>query len=310
MSVSANSAASGAEPDPVQLAALAEDVAREAGELALSLRRRGIELAGTKSSRSDVVTAADLAVERLVRDRLAAARPGDAVLGEEGGEQPGGQQTEGAADGGGGGTGGAADGGGGGGGGAAVTWVVDPIDGTVNYVYGIPAWAVSVAASVGGTVVAGAVVNPGTGEVFTASLGGGARLGGQPLVLSGEAPELAVSLVATGFGYRPANRAADGWVVAQLLPDVRDIRRIGCASLDLCWVATGAQDAYWERGLNPWDHAAGGLVAAEAGARVEGLASARAGSDLLIAAPPALFGPLHDRLAPLLSDPRGRRPPG
>lgn len=279
-------------PDPRELVTLAEQIGREAGELALRRRRDGIELAGTKSSRSDVVTAADLAVEQLIRDRIAAARPGDAVLGEEGGEQAG---T------------GAGDAGPGPG---AVSWVVDPIDGTVNYVYGIPAWAVSIAAAVDGTVVAGAVVNPVTGEVFTAAAGSGARLDGSALTAPADPPDLAVALVGTGFGYTAANRAVDGWVVSRLLPQIRDIRRIGAASLDLCMVASGRLDAYYERGLNPWDHAAGGLVAAEAGHRVAGPDGGSAGRELLVAAPPALFGPLSEALRPLFADPRGTRAGG
>lgn len=274
-------------PVPADLEALAESVAREAADLALAQRRRGIEIAGTKSSRSDVVTQADLAVEHLVRERIDAARPGDSVLGEEGGEQLGsGDGTDG-----------------------AVTWVVDPIDGTVNYVYGIPVWSVSIAAAVGGRVVAGAVVNPSTGEVFTAAAGAGARLDGDPLHRGVEVPELAVALVGTGFGYTAANRAVDGWVAGQLLPRVRDIRRIGSASLDLCMVATGQLDAYYERGLNPWDHAAGGLVAAEAGHTVAGLRGAPGGRDFLLAAPSGLWEALHDTLATLFDDPRGTRPP-
>lgn len=277
-------------PDPAELASLAESVAVEAGELALRHRRMGIELAGTKSSRSDVVTAADLAVEQLIRDRIAAARPGDTVLGEEGGSQPGAAGTSGGSP------------------AAAVSWVVDPIDGTVNYVYGIPAWSVSIAVAVGGQVMAGAVVNPMTGEVFTASAGGGASLNGAPLRRGGDVPDLAVALVGTGFGYTAANRAVDGWVVGELLPQVRDIRRIGSASLDLCMVATGQLDAYYERGLNPWDHAAGGLVAAEAGYTVAGLAGAPAGRAFLLAASLGLWEPLHDSLATLFADPRGTRP--
>lgn len=181
-------------PDPAELASLAESVAVEAGELALRHRRTGIELAGTKSSRSDVVTAADLAVEQLIRDRIAAARPGDTVLGEEGGSQPGAAGTS---------SGSPA---------AAVSWVVDPIDGTVNYVYGIPAWSVSIAVAVGGQVMAGAVVNPMTGEVFTASAGGGASLNGAPLRRGGDVPDLAVALVGTVSATpRPTGRSTAGW---------------------------------------------------------------------------------------------------
>lgn len=272
--------------DPQELVALAERTAREAGELALQHQRDGVAVAGTKSSRTDVVTEADLAVERLIRDRLARARPGDAILGEEGGEQHG--------------SGAAPDDG--------VTWVVDPIDGTVNYLYGIPAWSVSVAAAVGRTVVAGAVVNPVTGEVFTAVRGGGARLGGAPLHVTADPPEMSVSLVGTGFGYSPVNRGVDGWVASRLLPQVRDIRRIGSASLDLCMVACGHLDAYYERGLKPWDHAAGGLVAAEAGCTVAGLDGGPAGREFLLAAPTRLWTSLHETLAPLFADPRGTRP--
>ncbi len=285
-------------PLAAELARLAESVATEAAELALRRRHQGIELAGTKSSRSDVVTAADLAVEQLIRDRIAAARPGDAVLGEEGGtgqQPPSGSPA------------------------AAVTWIVDPIDGTVNYVYGIPAWSVSVAAAVGdpavgdpaagGSVVAGCVVNPVTGEVFTAAAGHGARRNGESLTAAAQPPELAVSLVGTGFGYTAVNRAVDGWVAGQLLPQVRDIRRIGSASLDLCMVATGQLDAYYERGLNRWDHAAGGLVAAEAGYTVAGLAGRAADREFLLAAPAGLWDRLYDALRPLFADPRGARGP-
>jgi myo-inositol-1(or 4)-monophosphatase len=258
--------------DPRQLLALAVELTGRAGELAAASRDRAITQVDTKSSPNDVVTAADRAAERLVVDALREARPGDRVLGEESGAHDGA--------------------------GGAVRWILDPIDGTVNYLYGLPAWAVSLAAEVDGQVVAGVVRNPVSGEVFTATLGGGAFLNGRRL--TGPVPrELSNSLVATGFAYLPDRRARQARVVAGLLAEVRDIRRIGAAALDLCFVGAGRLDAYFERGINPWDHAAGGLVAAEAGVTVGGLHGAPAGADLVLAAPPALFGQLHDRLVEL-----------
>jgi myo-inositol-1(or 4)-monophosphatase len=261
--------------DPLQLLELAVDLTGRAGELARAGRDRAITEVDTKSSPNDVVTAADRAAERLVVEALRAARPGDRVLGEESGAH------EAAGDGAG-----------------SVRWILDPIDGTVNYLYGLPAWAVSLAAEVDGRVVAGVVRNPVSGEVYTATRGGGAFLNGRRL--TGPAHrELANSLVATGFAYLADRRARQARVVAGLLAEVRDIRRIGAAALDLCFVAAGRLDAYFERGINPWDHAAGGLVAEEAGLTVGGLHGAPAGADLVLAAPPALFGPLHDRLVAL-----------
>jgi myo-inositol-1(or 4)-monophosphatase len=180
---------------------------------------------------------------------------------------------------------------------------VDPLDGTVNYMYGLPDFAVSIAAEVDGDIVAGVVHAPVRGEVYSAIARGGAWL------RSGQAPEvrlrcnsgvpLAQALVATGFGYQAARRQVQGEVVAALLPVVRDIRRGGCAALDLCSLAAGRVDAYYERGVNYWDIAAGGLIAAEAGATVGGLAGKRPGPELTIAAAPALYSALAGRLAGL-----------
>lgn len=259
-----------------ELAALARSVALEAGALAARRRAEGVEIAATKSSIVDVVTAADREVEQLVRDRILAARPDDAILGEEGGGSAG---TSG------------------------LTWVVDPIDGTVNYLYGIPFYAVSIAVVEGEpdpaswTALAGAVANPAIGELFHASRGGGAYLGERRIVAS-TAPRLELALVGTGFAYDAAMRGRQGAVVAALLPRVRDIRRQGVASLDLCAVACGRLDAYFERTLNPWDHAAGALVASEAGARVTGRGEAPPSRDLTLAAAPAL----HAELAALLDE--------
>lgn len=264
----------GTAPSPRELLEIAVEVARDAAATAHRMRAEGVSVAATKSTVTDVVTAADRAVERQVLDTLRRLRPADAVLGEEYGA-------------------GATEAGPGG-----VRWIVDPIDGTVNYLYGLPYCAVSLAAEVDGQVVAGVVRNVVTGEEWTATAGGGAWRDGERLRCSTET-DLGQTLVATGFGYDPKRRAHQARVVAELIPHVRDIRRFGAASLDLCLTAEGRFDAYYEKGLNAWDHAAGGLVATEAGLRVAGLGGRPPGPDLVIAAPPALFAPLHDRLADL-----------
>jgi myo-inositol-1(or 4)-monophosphatase len=273
-------------PEPDELLAIAVQVARGAAETARRMRAEAIMAVDTKSTSTDVVTAADRAVERQAVAALRAVRPQDAVLGEEYGPA--------------GGSGGAGPGGPAGGGsgrpGAAVRWVLDPIDGTVNYLYGLPQYAVSLAAEVDGATVAGVVCNAATGDEWTATRGGGAYRAGRRL-RGGATTQLSQALVGTGFGYDPARRRHQAAVVARLLPEVRDIRRFGAASLDLCMAAEGALDAYFEKGLNPWDHAAGGLVAEEAGLVVAGLDGAPPGLDLVIAAPPGLFRALHDRLS-------------
>jgi myo-inositol-1(or 4)-monophosphatase len=224
---------------------IATRVAVEAAALARTARAEAIRDVGTKTSETDVVTAGDLAVEKLVRTRLAELRPGDPVLGEESG---GSGALAGAAAG-------------------EVCWVVDPIDGTVNYLYGFPWYAVSLAAQVDGVSVAAAVVEPDSGRRWTAARGGGAFLDGRPLRVSA-ATRLEVSLVATGFAYRAERRARQARGIAGLLGRVRDIRRAGAASLDLCAVAAGWLDGYFEHGLNRWDWAGGALIAEEAGAVV------------------------------------------
>jgi myo-inositol-1(or 4)-monophosphatase len=259
-------------PDPRELLAAAVSVVRPAAARARRMRAVGVGQVSTKSTETDVATAADRAVERAVVAALRRARPQDAVLGEEYGEhRPGG---------------------------ARVRWLLDPIDGTVNYLYGLPWYAVSLAAEVGGEVVAGVVRNPATGREWTAAAGHGAWCEGERLHGSRQT-RLSQALVATGFGYHPARRSHQAGVLAGLIAQVRDIRRIGAAALDLCLAAEGSVDAFYERGLSPWDHAAGGLVAAEAGLVVSGLAGAPAGPEMLVAAPPALFGQLHDRLVSL-----------
>lgn len=262
-------------PSPQDLLEIAIGVARAAAAAAYRMRAAGVGAIATKTTATDVVTAADRAVERQVADVLRRLRPDDAVLGEEYGAGDTGPVG--------------ADG---------VRWIVDPIDGTVNYLYGLPYYAVSLAAEVAGDVVAGVVRNVVTGEEWTATVGGGAYRDGQRLHCS-TATDLGQALIATGFGYDPGRRAHQARVVAELIPHVRDIRRFGAAALDLCLAAEGRVDAYYEKGLALWDQAAGALVATEAGLRVAGLGGLAAGPDLVIAAPPALFGPLHERLADL-----------
>jgi myo-inositol-1(or 4)-monophosphatase len=243
----------------VELLDLAVDVAVEAAELVRRGRRDGVEVSGTKSSPVDIVTEVDKAAERLIFERLLTARPGDGFLGEEGASA---DSTTG------------------------VQWIVDPIDGTVNFVYGLPQYAVSIAAAVDGQSVAGVVLNVETREQFTATQGGGAFLDGSRLQIRSADPAKPLSqrLVATGFSYEESVKRAQTVAVSALLHEVRDIRRLGSAALDLCAVAAGRVDAYVEEGLNPWDMAAGGLVATEAGAVLEKHAGV-GGKDCFLCAP-------------------------
>ncbi len=224
-----------------ELRDLAVLVATEGAHLAREMHHGGVEVADTKSSPVDVVTAADQAVEALIRSRISRVRSDDAILGEEGADQPG---TSG------------------------VRWVIDPIDGTVNYLYGLPDCAVSVAVEVDGEVVAGAVVTIPTGVTYAAARGCGATRDGQPIAVR-HTPPLGERLVLTGFGYRREVRAHQAACVAALLPEVRDIRRMGSCALDLCHVAEGSADCYVEAGPQPWDWSAGGLVLREAGGRFD-----------------------------------------
>jgi myo-inositol-1(or 4)-monophosphatase len=247
--------------------ALATDLAREAGALALSMRA-GIGVLDTKSSPTDVVTAADRAVEALLVSELASARPHDGILGEEGAGSSGS---------------------------SGVRWVIDPIDGTVNYLYGIPQWAVSIGVEDSSGSVVGVVYDPSRDEVWQAVRGGGAALDGESLRCSVRT-SLAQSLVGTGFGYDENRRARQALLLPSLLPAVRDIRRLGAGSLDLCAVAAGRLDAYYEQGLSPWDLSAGGLIASEAGAVVSGLRGRPTGYEMVVAAGPGVFQALHDFL--------------
>lgn len=263
------------------LETIACTVAREAGDLIVEERPDHLGVAATKSTATDVVTIMDKRSEELLRTRLEAARPGDGLLGEEGASSP--SET-------------------------GVTWVVDPIDGTVNYLYQLPAYAVSVAACIGDVhtpgawrPVAGAVLNPITDEVFHAGLGRGAFLdhrGRSSAIQVTSQSDLAMSLLATGFGYDVDKRKRQAALAAEMTGLVRDIRRAGSAALDLCSVAAGRLDGYYEAGLNPWDLAAGWLIVTEAGGLVQGRAGGAPTADLVVAGGAehvALLAPLVDR---------------
>lgn len=274
--------------DLAQLRDVARQIATEAAEF---VRRRRTEVFGgtadaapsgesvrSKSTPTDPVTIVDTETERLLRDLLAQQRPGDPVLGEEGGGPAAGIPA------------------------GAVTWVLDPIDGTVNFVYGIPAYGVSVAAQVDGVSVAGAVADVVSGEVYSAALGQGAQVegpAGRRTLRCNPVDDLSMALLGTGFGYDPKRRAAQGVLLSQVMPAVRDVRRIGSAALDLCMVAAGRLDLYYEHRLNVWDWAAGALVAAEAGAHMIFPAEP---AQLLVAAAPGVAAEFHgvlDRLGAL-----------
>lgn len=264
--------------EPARLRAVAETLATEA---AAFVRRRRAEVFGeaaatggngavrSKSTPTDPVTIVDTETERLLRDRLAQLRPGDPILGEEGGgpADPAGAPPD------------------------AVTWVLDPIDGTVNFVYGIPAYAVSVGVQVDGVSVAGAVADVVGGGVYSAATGLGAHVidehGVRPLRCAA-VDDLSMALLGTGFGYSRQRRATQAALLARVLPLVRDVRRIGSAALDLCMVAAGRLDAFYEHGLQPWDCAAGALIAAEAGARVFLPPSGIEGAGLVLATAPGI----------------------
>jgi myo-inositol-1(or 4)-monophosphatase len=264
-------------PDRRELLDLARSAAVAAGDL-LARHHGRPAVVDTKTSPTDVVTDMDNAAERLIRSMITARRPADAILGEEGGQT---------------------------GAGTPVRWIVDPLDGTVNYLYGLPDWAVSIAAEVAGEVVAGAVCVPRHGAVFSATLGGGAWRDSLAPASTGERLRcgvrgpLAQALIATGFGYSPGRRRVQGAVVGALLPQVRDIRRNGSCAIDLCSVAAGNVDGYYERGVQYWDIAAGSLIAREAGAVVAGLSGKPPSASMTVAAGPGLFAELHDLLVSL-----------
>jgi myo-inositol-1(or 4)-monophosphatase len=247
------------------LLAIAEEGARAAG--AVLLERFGGPGRGVhaKSSPTDPVSEADVAAERALRDFLTQRRPGDAVLGEEGGQPAAGE--------------------------SGLRWVVDPLDGTVNFLFGIPQWAVSVACEDASRTLVGVVHDPLRDETFAARHDGPATRDGERIAGS-DRGELATALVATGFAYDAAVRGAQAQVAARVLPRVRDLRRLGSAALDLAWTACGRYDAFYERGLNPWDAAAGALICQRAGLEVRPLSPTESLPDGLLVAPAPLVEPL------------------
>ena len=256
----AGDAWAGAPADLRALLELASELAREAGRIHLDGRQRALRIE-TKSSPTDLVSQIDKEAERLIVDRLRKARPDDALLGEEGalGE-----------------------------GRSGVRWVIDPLDGTTNYIYGYPAYAVSIAVEVEGEPRVGVVFDSSAGRMYRAVAGCGAVCDDRPIAVRAGA-DLSTALVATGFSYEAAQRERQGAAVARILGRVRDIRRGGTAALDLCHVAAGHVDAYWELDLSPWDYAAGALIAREAGAEVALLPAAHGRGPAVVAAGPALM---------------------
>jgi myo-inositol-1(or 4)-monophosphatase len=268
--------------DPVLLRSVAEQLATEAAAFVRQRRRevfgdsQGSGIAGpvvrAKSTPTDPVTVVDTETERLLRDRLAELRPGEHILGEEEGGSTGGRD--------------------------GLTWVLDPIDGTVNFMYGLETYAVSVGVQRDGASLAGAVANVPTGALYSAALGHGAhirRAGVTTPLAASSAVELSMSLLGTGFSYAPEHRVRQGEILTKLLPVVRDVRRMGSCALDLCMVAAGQLDAYYEDGVHVWDWAAAALIAAEAGANLR-LPPADEGAGLIVAAAPGIADALADAL--------------
>ena len=249
-----------------QLLAIAEQAARAAGELLRERFESGHERAtGSKSTPTDLVSEADLAAERAIREVIAARRPGDAILGEEGGET---QE------------------------GAGLRWIVDPLDGTVNFLFGVPQWCVSVAVHGDDGGLAGVIFDPLRGELFAATRDGGPPTLNGVALRASDRDELASALVATGFAYDAEVRAVQAQALARLLPQVRDVRRMGSAALDLAWTAAGRYDAYYERGVHIWDIAAGTVLCDAAGLQRRALAARGDVPDGLLVAPGGLIGAL------------------
>ena len=216
---------------------LAERAARAAGEVLMTYYGRAPEGLASKTSATDPVSDADREAERVIRELLTTERPDDGLVGEEGSRVDGNQDRR---------------------------WIVDPLDGTVNFLYGLRAWAVSIALEDSDGLAVGVVFNPVSGECFAAERGKGATMSGRPIHVT-DCRSLDRAMVATGFSYESEHRAEQAKLLVQLLPRIRDLRRAGAAALDLAYVATGRVDAYYERGLKPWDEAAGLLLVREAG---------------------------------------------
>lgn len=264
--------ADGSSDDPIALRELAASLARDAGRLAFAGRRAGDDSSlgeTTKSTGTDIVTKFDRAAESEIVGRLRRARPDDAIVGEEGTADSG---TSG------------------------YSWFIDPIDGTTSFVYDLPTWSCSVGVAYEGTMLAGAVYVPPLDELFDAAAGHGARLNGRPIAASRET-DLALALVATGFSYFPEARRAHAERLARMVASIRDIRRMGSAAIDLCFVAAGRLDVYFEQYLHSWDSAAGELIAREAGAITSDFAGGPAVPSEMLAAAPGVHAAFVDLLA-------------
>jgi myo-inositol-1(or 4)-monophosphatase len=257
-----------------ELLALAHEAAHAAGAMLLEFAQGPARGVRTKSTETDLVSEADLAAERAIHELLAARRPGDTLLAEEGGEQALGDAEP-----------------------TGLRWVVDPLDGTINFLFGIPQWCVSVAVEDADGAVAGVVYDAPRGETFAAVRDGDATLDGEPIAGSGR-ERLARAMIATGFAYDAGLRERQAEVVVGLLPNVRDVRRFGAAAIDLCWTACGRVDAYYERGLNPWDLAAGALICERAGVALRDLVAADGMPGGVVAGPPAIVDELHGLVGP------------
>jgi len=249
-----------------ELLNLALIVARAAGDL-LMTRPPSFDL-NQKSSARDFATQMDHASEKLIVDSILMARPGDGIIGEEGSSRPSK---------------------------SGITWVIDPIDGTVNYFYGLPGWNVSIAAKDADGVVVGVVSAPTLNSIWHGARGEGAFRNGEQIHCN-TGVEMKEALIATGFSYDENESVAQAQFIVDLMPDIRDIRRFGAAAVDLCAVATGWVDGYFESSLNEWDLAAGGLIAQEAGALVTGRLGAPAGREMTICAGPSLHAALSTRI--------------
>jgi len=250
--------------DGSSLRALAEATARDTGMWVAAQRRHGVGATHTKSTATDLVTVLDRGAEARIVERLSMCRPGDAIMGEEGANQTGS---------------------------SGIQWLIDPIDGTTNFVYGLGGYAISIGAVDAHGAIAGAVYVPSSDEVFSAHRGGGATCNGM-VITPGITSELSQALVGTGFSYDPERRRTQAQRVAHMLAQVRDLRRFGAAAVDLCLVACGRLDVYFEQYLNPWDTAAGALIAAEAGCQIGDFTGGPARHDEVLVCAPALFEPM------------------
>lgn len=252
--------------EPAHLLTLACDIATRVGDTALAGRRRGLNNVETKSTSTDMVTEYDRATEREIVATLRRLRPDDAIVGEEDGTHDGG---------------------------SGYTWFVDPIDGTTNFLYDLPMWTVSIGLHDPDGAVCGVVYAPALRETFTALRGRGAHLNGHPISCRTES-NLTHALVATGFNYSAANRVIQARRFPRIIDKIRDVRRLGSASLDLCFVACGRYDGYFEEHLFPWDYAAGALIVTEAGGRCETYPMQTAPSAAVLATNHLLFDEIRN----------------